>query len=53
MLIKKINRFQIFSIHLKRIGRNHDTVINDIIEKSAISELNLTIIDCGAHNGSS
>ena len=54
MLIKKINRFlNFFSIHLKRIGRNHDTVINDIIEKSAISELNLTIIDCGAHNGSS
>ena len=54
MLTKKINSFlNLFGVHLKRIGRNHDTVISDIIEKSAILEMNLTIIDCGAHNGSS
>ena len=54
MLIKRINSFlNLFGAHLKRIGRNHDTVISDIIENTAISKTNLTIIDCGAHNGSS
>jgi FkbM family methyltransferase len=53
-MIIKINSFlNLFGVHLKRIVRNHDTVINDIIAKTAIPEMNLNIIDCGAHNGSS